>query len=305
MKTVYFKSILALTCLAVFTGQVFAQSGGTTAVPFLTLGAGARSLAMGEAATATANDATALYWNPGTLMNLKGQSATFMHASTVEDSFFDYAAYGRRKDDSAWGASLQYFSAGSVDQTDISGNVTGSITPNDVAVTGGYAHTFSGYGVGVSAKYIQSKLLDTATTGAMDAGVVSPFFMGDRLRAAVSMANLGGSIKYDQESSSLPLTFRGGVEVRPWKGWIGALDLVAPKDEDAYVALGGEYQMAVGSDISVAIRAGYNSRSTNGGGTQGVSAGLGFGWKKLIVDYAFITQGDLDAQQVLSVGYNF
>ena len=61
----------------------------------------------------------------------------------------------------------------------------------------------------------------------------------ERLRVGRSVANLGGEIKYDQESAPLPLTLRGGLEARPWKGWTGALDVVAPKGEDVHLALGG------------------------------------------------------------------
>ena len=88
----FFFLVLSVSCI--LSGSVFAGGGGTTAVPFLTMGAGARALAMGDAATATANDATALYWNPATLLRIENQSATFMHAATLENSAYDYAAYG-------------------------------------------------------------------------------------------------------------------------------------------------------------------------------------------------------------------
>lgn len=285
-------------------GSVEGESG-TTAVPFLSMGVGARALAMGEAATAAANDPTSLYWNPGSLTRMEGHSAIFMRAATLEDSSLDYAAYGRGNGTSAWGIGLQYFSAGVVDQTDLSGTTTGSITPNDVALTGGYARTVAGYSVGVAAKYVQSKLVDTARTMAADGGVMSPAFWNDRLRFGGSVANLGGGIKYDQESAPLPLTFRGGLEARPWTGWTGALDVVAPKGENVHMAFGAEYRLVVGADISLALRGGYNSRESTGGSAEGLSAGLGFGWRKLTVDYAFVSRGDLDPGQVLSVGYGF
>lgn len=296
---------LILTVPSILSGLLFADGGGTTAVPFLTMGVGARALAMGEAATATAKDATALYWNPASLLRFENQSATFMHAATLEDSVYDYAAYGWGNGRSAWGVGLQYFSAGDVDQTDNSGNNTGSLTPNDVALTGGYARWVHGYGVGITAKYVQSKLVDTAKTFAADGGMITPAFWKDRFRFGGSVANLGGKIKYDEESAALPLIFRGGLEANPWKGWTGALDVLAPKGENVYVAVGAEYRLIMGDQLSLALRGGYNSRESTGGSAEGLSVGLGFGWRKLMVDYAFVSHGDLDPGQVLSVGFEF
>ena len=280
-------------------------NGGTTAVPFLTMGAGARALAMGEAATASANDATALYWNPGALMGVEGQSATFMHAASIENSSYDYAAFARHRGSSAWGASLQYFSAGSIDQTDNTGEKSGSMTPNDVALTGGYARSFNGFGAGASLKYIQSTLVNTARAMAVDGGVLTPRFFSDRMRAGLSLTNLGTKIKYDQESSPLPMTWRCGLEAYPHKGWTGDLEAVAPKGENMHLALGGEYRLSFAQEMNISVRGGYNTRSSSGGKAEGLSAGMGFGWRGLAVDYAFVSHGDLDPSQVISVGYRF
>src|SRR5205814_753634 len=94
---------------------------GTTTANFLKLGAGARAVSMGEAYTAVSNDATALFWNPAGLARLPehGGSATFMHAPYVESSFYDYGAFAQGLGDvGAWGASVQYFSAGKITETD-------------------------------------------------------------------------------------------------------------------------------------------------------------------------------------------
>jgi hypothetical protein len=295
-----------LTILLATSINGWAGAGtGTTAVPFLTMGAGARALAMGEAATATVDDATALYWNPGGLTRLTGQSATFMHAASVEDSAYDYAGYGRGDGTRAWGVGLQYFSAGEVEETDQAGAKTGSMRPNDAALTGGYARKIGEYGVGLSAKYVQSTLVETARTLALDGGVLSPTIWKDRLRGGVSVSNVGGKITYDQESAPLPMTIRGGIEVRPWKGWTGAFDVVAPKGDDLYFALGGECRLGLGRELSLSLRGGYTTRASSGGQAEGLSAGLGFGWNRLTVDYAFVSHGDLDPSQVLSVGYGF
>jgi hypothetical protein len=57
--------------------------------------------------------------------------------------------------------------------------------------------------------------------------------------------------------------------------------------------------------MSLAFRGGYNSQKSVGGSADGLSAGLGFGWRNLTVDYAFVSHGDLDPSQVLSIGYGF
>ena len=50
------------------------------------------------------------------------------------------------------------------------------------------------------------------------------------------------------------------------------MDVVAPKGENVHLALGAEYR---------------------------------FGWRKLSVDYAFVSHGDLDPIQVMSIGIDF
>jgi hypothetical protein len=57
--------------------------------------------------------------------------------------------------------------------------------------------------------------------------------------------------------------------------------------------------------LSLAFRGGYNTRESTGGSADGLSAGLGFGWRNLTVDYSFVSHGDLDPSQVLSVGFGF
>ena len=72
---------------------------GTSSAELLKLGVGARAVAMGEAFSAAADDATALYWNAAGLTRVSAQSATFMHAPYVDGSFFNYAVYGRKLGD--------------------------------------------------------------------------------------------------------------------------------------------------------------------------------------------------------------
>ena len=141
-----------------------------------------------------------------------------MHGASIESTSLDYAAYAHHGQFGTLAGSLQYHAVGKVDKTDTLGNPDGSLSPSDSALTVGYAKNVRGYGLGLSGKFIQTKLADSAQTLALDGGVLTPSFWGDRLRAGASFSNLGGKIKYSDESEDLPTTFRAGLEARPWKG---------------------------------------------------------------------------------------
>src|SRR2546421_12565219 len=67
------------------------SSKGDIAASFLKLGVGARAIGLGEAYSALADDASALYWNPAALSEMSNPSSlALMHASYVDSSFFDY-----------------------------------------------------------------------------------------------------------------------------------------------------------------------------------------------------------------------
>ena len=58
-------TLIFISIMFVFSVNIFGQ--GEAAVPFLLIAPGARAGAMGEAGVATADDATAIFWNPAGL----------------------------------------------------------------------------------------------------------------------------------------------------------------------------------------------------------------------------------------------
>ena len=191
--------LLALLLAAPASSANFSSSAqGTTTAEFLQLGVGARAVAMGEAYSAAADDAGAMYWNPAALTNIKNRSATFMHAAYIGSSYFDYAAYGQNLGSKgAYGVGLQYFSAGGIAQTDATGTDVGTFNPYDLAFSLGYARKLdglgpqflNGYSIGLAGKFIQSRILTMAQTEALDFGMLSPAYLDGRLNLAFTMTN--------------------------------------------------------------------------------------------------------------------
>lgn len=278
-------------------------SRGTTTANFLKLGVGARAVAMGEAYSAVADDVTSLYWNPAGLSNIDGQAASFMHAPYLASSYYDYGAYAHQFGAHTLAGGVQYFSAGSLAQTDENNTPLGSFTPYDLAMSLGYAYRMSdeGWALGVAGKFIRSKIIDTASAFAVDAGAQSRWYAG-RIRFAFALSNLGSSMKFDQESERLPLAFRYGGAFRITPRWLASLDIVSPRDNGTYTAWGTEYKWHTLRQLQLASRLGYNTRTVGDiSGVSGLSLGFGLSWQALAFDYAFLPYGGLGITHRISI----
>jgi len=281
---------------------------GTTTAGFLKLGVGARAAAMGEAQTAASEGAESLYWNPAGLANIESCSATFMHAAYIESSSYDYGAYAHKLkgDKGVVALGVQYFSAGSLTGTDTTGTETGSFTPNDLAVSVGYAREIGlGGSVGASVKYIQSKIVSTAKTAAFDVGWRSLTY-GGKITYGAAVTNLGGKMKFDEAKESLPTAVKLGVSYHETANWLTSIDLLLPNDNKPGYALGTEYRYKVKEQSTLTGRLGYNSRNSGDqNGLVGIAFGLGFGFKKYSLDYAMVPFGDLGNTHRISLSAKF
>ncbi|MFH2204598.1 MAG: PorV/PorQ family protein [Elusimicrobiota bacterium] len=310
---------LAVMLLAAGTARAvgFGSSAkGTAAADFLQLGAGARAAAMGEAYTAVADETTALYWNPAAMTRLEGRSAVFMHAPYVDSSHFDYLAYAQRLGErDAWGASLQYFSAGGIAETDETGTEIGTFSPRDFAFSAGYAYRveegllpafLNGYSFGLSLKYVRAAVRTAANTAAADLGLLSPAYLDGRLRAAFTITNMGGDLKFEEKYEDLPLAFRFGGALQISERWNAGLDFGLPKNNGPYAALGTEYILPVAKSINLAGRAGINSRTIGDvDGFTGFSMGFGLLHDRYGFDYAFVPFGSLSLTHRISISCRF
>ncbi|WP_299017479.1 type IX secretion system outer membrane channel protein PorV [uncultured Polaribacter sp.] len=162
---------LLLVVLAVC--KISAQNRGiTTAAPFLLIIPDARSGGMGDVGVATSADAWSIFHNPAKIAFSGRQIETGITYSPwlrnlTNDIFVGSGSYiNRFSENAAWGADVKFFSLGQIDLTDNQGNSTGSINPNELALTGSYALKLSEtFSMGVSLKYIRSNLAFNGTAG--------------------------------------------------------------------------------------------------------------------------------------------
>jgi hypothetical protein len=317
MKRLLGAGAALLLALPLRAGDFSSSARGTTAADFLNIGVGARAMALGGAYTAVTDDATALYWNPAAMTRVRRRSVALMHETYVDSSYFDYGAYVQNEDRlGAFGAGVQYFSAGRIRQTDANGVELASFYPYDMALHWSYAYlvkdppfarALDGYAFGASVKLVDSRLVNSASAGAIDLGVLSPAYFDGRARFAFTALNLGGdTMQFDQAKEPLPVTMRFGASDRPAPGWLASFDLGLPQNDRPYVAAGIEHALATRSEWEFAARAGFNTQTIGSiDGVTGVSLGFGLGAKGRSVDYAFAPYGGLGQAHRLSLTCNF
>ncbi len=194
-----------------------------SAVPFLRIVPDSRGGALGDAGIATTADANSMHYNPSKMAFVDKNvsiSATFtpwMRALGLNDVYLAYlAGYKKLDDRQAIGFGLRYFSLGSIDFTDDSGNPLGTGQPNEFEISAGYARKLSEkLSAGVAAKFIFSSLatgvqvegveIRPAVAGAADLSLTykTPMNFSDKkadFTLGLAITNLGNKVTYTQSN---------------------------------------------------------------------------------------------------------
>lgn len=335
MKRLYFLVILVSACSLMF-GQT---KVGSTAAPFLSIGIGPRAVGMGGAFTATANDITALYWNPAGVSRMGGSAAYFSHTKWFADINFNYAAAMLTLGD--WGTvggSVTILDYGETEITTVKEpDGTGAkYGAKDLAMGLHYAMNLTDrFSIGGTVKYVQQSIWNTsASTVAFDLGVL---FLSEiyGLRIGATISNFGGDMTMDgkdlyvlydidpgifgnndqilaklkTDPYPLPLTFKVGaamdvINSSDLKFTLG-VDALHPSDNSESINVGGEI---VYKNL-IALRGGYKSLFLDNA-EEGLTLGVGLNYDiapnlGLSVDYAYQDFGLLKNTQFFSLGIKF
>lgn len=206
----------------------------TTAVPFLIIAADARAAGLGEQGVATSPDVYGVQWNPAKLAFLDtkhniGVNYTPYLGNLVNDIAILQAAYANRIDEkSAFGASLRYFSLGTITTTTGPNDPGLDIRPNEFTIDATYALKLSErFSMAVSGRYLRSDLriqqLDPDARAASSFGVdISGYYQSEeitynsfdgRWRGGFNISNIGPEVSYsdaDNDDDFIPTNLKLG-----------------------------------------------------------------------------------------------
>lgn len=326
--------------LLVSFGSILSQSKvGSTAAPFLNVAIGARPISMGGAFSATANDVSALYWNPAGVSRISGNEALFTYSNWFADINYNWSGAALNLGGlGTIGLSVTYLDYGQMEITTLAEqDGTGQMfDANDFALALSYAYNLTDrFSVGGSAKYVQQKIWNSsASTVAFDVGVLYYSDIYD-IRIGASISNFGGDmtlsgkdllVQHDidrqiegnndeilaslkTDSYPLPLLFRIGlavdiIDIKDHLFTIG-VDALHPNDNDESLNVGAEYVLY---DL-IALRTGYKSLFLDNS-EEGLTLGVGLKYTfapglALYIDYAYQEFGILDNTQHFTLGLRF
>jgi hypothetical protein len=286
-KTAKFLVVFCLLSVVCFSG---AWADDNHMLPMLRMGVGARALAMGGAQVAEAHDASAGYWNPAGLADIKCVSFTGMYAAQMAvDRSYNYFAFGWTPSQvtnyGTFGISWMNSGITDIPGRDANDNPTNNYDDmnNVFLLSWAFKNEFKErmFSFGFNLKVAQQKIDDYSKTGiGGDAGI--KFVIDPRVALGLMVQDIGTQI----ENETVPMTVRFGIAIYP----LGEdHSLVIPIDysttkhrNDQNLHMGAEYCWEFAENWAAALMAGMNDGD--------FAIGTGLRISKFRFDYAYVTE---------------
>ena len=297
----YCAILLCITVLSSRPALAGIELASSTGANFLTQGPGASLAAMGGAGLAGYGDLSAMNWNAASLGLMSDTQLMFTHMPLPNSATQEWMGFGGRMGATAtrWAMSGRYEGDDAFVAKDPLGNPIGTFNSSSLALGINAARPLNEHTViGIGGKFVNENLGNkSGYGGTMDFGIL---YRSGPLSLGVAGQNVGGSVKYDSLSYSMPRNIGGGFKLTDEKR--GLSMSVDYNHQNAYyddVRAGGEWMW----NDRLALRVGgrYELNASPEDPMDEAAAGFGFGGRGMWMDYAFSVLGDGATQQRLTL----
>jgi len=310
---------------------------GTTGLNFLKVGVGARAMSMGSAFTAVSNDASALYYNPGGLVQLTKPEAVFTLIEYPAEIRLAYlgATFPTRATSGVVGVQItSLFTDEMIETTPERPYGTGrTFSASEMAIGLTYCQRLTEkFSVGATMKYLNSSLADVTANG-WSADVGTFYTTGwKRINIGMIIQNFGPDLQYVDTPFPLPQMFKFGVSSVVWENAsysvLVAGEFVHPADNLEVYHFGAEFtamkmfSLRIGKQVNGWKRGSWDEYQKDRQkdpfleyplldedgmlSFDGASVGLGVNVPEvgIKVDYAYAGMGTLGAAHRFTLGYS-
>lgn len=264
----------------------------------------ARSTLFGPAYAAMGETADAFYSNPAGLAGLDQSEISLSRNALLVGTTQEGGLLALNLGD--WGGSAISFSDldyGSLESRDNQGTVTGSFDSNELDFGIGWGKRWMNrFDFGLSLKGLEENLYSTQYS-TFNADLGAGLFITPSLRLGLAYANLGPQVLGYNQASAV----RGGI------AWIGP----SSSSNVFTIAAGAEMDIQSSNLIQAGIedqlysilvlRAAYqmNFATIQANNSSGLRVGMAIQYQSIILDYAYIPDGDLGQSQQFGLSYKF
>jgi hypothetical protein len=262
-RTIKIASLIAAATLAAGPVRAADQGAGMPG-EWLTQYASARTLGLGNAYVATANDPFGILWNPAGLSGMEQNELHFETARLFDDTAIHglgFAVPGSWLP--SFGLTILTLRSGEFEKTNELNDALGTFSEGETAYLFTVSRAFSPrLAVGANLKVIQ-QTVEEFSAGGFGADLGATYEVIPGLKIGASIANLGGpNLKLRDTEEPWPTAIRGGaaLQVLGGRGLI-ALQVDQSDGLGARFHGGGEYKI----QNAFALRAGFDQTRATGG----------------------------------------
>ena len=315
MKSMLNGILIVITSLFLMTNvlvsNVLAVKDAGQAARYLRIGVGARALGMGGAFVAVADDASACYWNPAGLVQLKNKEVQAMYSLLSIDRKYNFLNYAQPlKDDRCFGVSVVDFGVGDIRETKSPEDKNiGMFGDQENALIVSYAGNMeNGLLLGGNLKYITQSMNPSEGKKSADGIGVDMGMLWKakpNLTVGLLLQDVGGSLKWNTgHKDRLPVVIKAGTAYRLMdNNLLLAFDVEkVVHNKKSRLHLGGEYNLNENIAFRLGVISAYDTFPT---------AGLSLKFPLLLftkqtfcIDYAFAPDTFSDFEEIDGSKYN-
>jgi hypothetical protein len=140
--------------------------------------------------------------NSTSILDGKKYNFNFYHTFLWNGIYQDFFMFSYKKENNAFGISLNYLNYGTIDRTDTFGFYSGTFSAYDFSINLGFAHRFSNFNFGINTGLANERIDSISSTSYLINSSLSTRFKNTNF--IFSIINLGKSVKFVNESFTLP-----------------------------------------------------------------------------------------------------